>query len=328
MHGMKERLANHPHFRGHTLAEVETWARRRFGPQRRNAQREEAIDYRVNSCRWSDVTLAWIGISVPMAVEVDAYTAGYLIQMPDRGAQSFRIGGQELTATPDRAVIISPTSPGPILHRSPPGSRLVLQLGDRIVRATMRDLSLRPARGDLPTLPMTLDLRVGPGRMLRDLVMTLADEIERQDSRLVTFEHVLEYLSRAIVALLFDPSQANQRIETERLAIVVRHIADHLDQPLSLDELARVGQLSKRTLQRTFSRRYEISPIEYVRRQRLERARQLLLSGSPDMTVTRVALQTGFTHMGRFAREYRAHFGERPSVTLGRESRLAIRGPV
>ena len=35
-------------------------------------------------------------------------------------------------------------------------------------------------------------------------------------------------------------------------------------------------------------------------------------------TVTETAYRYGFTHMGRFAAEYRARFGEAPSTTLGR----------
>jgi transcriptional regulator GlxA family with amidase domain len=33
--------------------------------------------------------------------------------------------------------------------------------------------------------------------------------------------------------------------------------------------------------------------------------------------VTRVAMDCGFFHLGRFARDYRQAFGESPSVTLG-----------
>jgi transcriptional regulator GlxA family with amidase domain len=61
-----------------------------------------------------------------------------------------------------------------------------------------------------------------------------------------------------------------------------------------------------------------MSPLEFVRRRRLEQAHSMLASGSPGTTVTAAALRAGFSHMGRFARDYHAQFGEKPSETLAR----------
>jgi AraC-like DNA-binding protein len=60
--------------------------------------------------------------------------------------------------------------------------------------------------------------------------------------------------------------------------------------------------------------------MSYVRRRRLEHARDELLSLDPaaGVKVIDVALRHGFTHTGRFAAAYRARFGESPSVTLRR----------
>jgi AraC-like DNA-binding protein len=323
---MKERLAGYPHFRADSLEAIRAWSARRIGPQTRRATAAAGIDYRVNLCRWDDVTLAWVGISIPMEIEIDACMPGYLVQLPVDGAQYFVIGGTRYVADRDNAVIISPTSPSPIVHRAGPGSRFVLQLGTRIVRATLRDLGLLEPRANLPALPVTLDLTRGPGRILRTLLASLVAELERPDTRLTRHEYTLEHVSRGIVGLMFRSDAARSSRDTMRLGKVTRFVDEHLDQPLTLSDLAKAGGLSRRTLQRAFSRRFEMAPLEYVRRQRLERARELLLTGGPGTTVTNVAGRSGFAHMGRFAREYRAHFGERPSATLARASELAGTG--
>ena len=62
--------------------------------------------------------------------------------------------------------------------------------------------------------------------------------------------------------------------------------------------------------------------MRYLRRARLVRVRQALLAARGDETVTHVALAWGFTHLGRFALEYRSLFGESPSETLRRARRL------
>jgi adenylate cyclase len=56
----------------------------------------------------------------------------------------------------------------------------------------------------------------------------------------------------------------------------------------------------------------------------LTAARDDLLTGAGNISVTDVAVRAGFSHFGRFAQEYRRLFGEAPSATL-RRNRLAKR---
>ncbi|MFG1922383.1 AraC family transcriptional regulator [Cryptosporangium sp. NPDC048952] len=82
---------------------------------------------------------------------------------------------------------------------------------------------------------------------------------------------------------------------------------------------ARVG-IGERTLQLAFARQVGAPPMAYLRRVRLELARDQLLAAAPDggLTVLDVAIGCGFGHAGRFAAGYRARFGESPSATLRR----------
>jgi transcriptional regulator GlxA family with amidase domain len=54
---------------------------------------------------------------------------------------------------------------------------------------------------------------------------------------------------------------------------------------------------------------------------RLERAREHLLSAGLSDTVTSIALDCGFVHLGRFPATYRMAFGELPTETLARSRR-------
>jgi len=60
------------------------------------------------------------------------------------------------------------------------------------------------------------------------------------------------------------------------------------------------------------------TPLGFLRRMRLARARQDLLQAGPESSVTNIALGTGFSQLGRFAAEYRKAFGEPPSRTIQR----------
>ena len=63
--------------------------------------------------------------------------------------------------------------------------------------------------------------------------------------------------------------------------------------------------------------------MRYLRNARFERARTALLRAEPEESVTDIAAAWGFTHLGRFAIEYRRRFGERPSDTIRRHRRVS-----
>jgi AraC family ethanolamine operon transcriptional activator len=78
-------------------------------------------------------------------------------------------------------------------------------------------------------------------------------------------------------------------------------------------------KVNERTLQYSFKTVLELSPNAYLRCLRLNRVRSALMHPtSKAETVTRVAMQWHFLHLGRFSRDYRQVFDELPSVTLRR----------
>ena len=87
---------------------------------------------------------------------------------------------------------------------------------------------------------------------------------------------------------------------------------------MTVGDIAAAAGVSDRTLQAAFQAELEITPMAYLRGRRLDRARaELADAAMQDRTsVTEVADRWGFGHLGRFAAEYKARFGESPSQTL------------
>jgi AraC-like DNA-binding protein len=97
-------------------------------------------------------------------------------------------------------------------------------------------------------------------------------------------------------------------------------IRANADRPLSLGDLASIAGVSARTLQYSFRQHRGMSPMDFLRKVRLERAREDLRSADSATTVTLVAARWGFFHFGRFAAQYQKLTGETPSATLRRGS--------
>ena len=90
-----------------------------------------------------------------------------------------------------------------------------------------------------------------------------------------------------------------------------RHIEGHLDEPLSLDEIAEAAGLSPYHFSRLFSGRYGFTPMAYVRARRLEGAAERLRSG-PRTTLIDLALDCGFDSQEGFTRAFTRIFGVSP----------------
>lgn len=91
----------------------------------------------------------------------------------------------------------------------------------------------------------------------------------------------------------------------------VRLFASHLEEPLSIAEVASRVALSERTLERAFRAATGETPLRFYRRLRLERGRQRVLYSTD--TVTEIARSVGFGTSTDFARRYAEAFGLHPT---------------
>jgi AraC-like DNA-binding protein len=90
---------------------------------------------------------------------------------------------------------------------------------------------------------------------------------------------------------------------------------------ITVERLVSEAGISGRSLFRVFERSRGYSPMAFVKAVRLRHARNMLLSGDPDVTVAAAASACNFANPGHFARHYREAFGELPSKTLLRGQR-------
>ncbi len=103
-----------------------------------------------------------------------------------------------------------------------------------------------------------------------------------------------------------------------RLVKIVEAMHRNIEEPLSLENLASLGGISRRQLERLFRTHIKETPAGFYLKLRLDRARQFL--EQTDMRVVDVLLACGFTSAAHFSRAYRMQFGLAP-----REDRRGLR---
>ena len=99
------------------------------------------------------------------------------------------------------------------------------------------------------------------------------------------------------------------------------YMREHVDEPLTVEDLCRELKVSRRTLQYGFREVLRLNPVAYLRALRLNGVRRALRNPVRGTTVQDVAARWGFWHLSHFACDYRRMFGELPSETLHRAAR-------
>jgi len=105
--------------------------------------------------------------------------------------------------------------------------------------------------------------------------------------------------------------QATWNDYQERILRVLKHIQEHLDEALDLEELARVAFFSSFHFHRIFAAMTGETIADHVRRLRLERAAMELRSGAKQ--VIQVALDAGYEAHEAFTRAFKTAYGVSPS---------------
>ncbi len=105
--------------------------------------------------------------------------------------------------------------------------------------------------------------------------------------------------------------QATKIDYLERIQRVLRHIEDHLDEPLRLKDLASVACFSEFHFHRIFLAALGMTLQDYVIFRRLVRAAKLLID-SP-LRITDISLEAGYETMSAFTQAFKRYFSMSPS---------------
>ena len=163
----------------------------------------------------------------------------------------------------------------------------------------------RPHKGGLSRRLLRFRQQVIQGNvdddLLQEALLLLADDLLK--------DH------RAIAAHISDLPWARPatRVELFRRVHVGRdYLHGHLDHPFSLEKTARAAMLSRYHFHRAFERIIGETPLKYMQRIRLERARYRLSTGAA--SITDIAFEVGYSSVAAFSSFFRAHEGMSPSA--------------
>ena len=146
---------------------------------------------------------------------------------------------------------------------------------------------------------------------------------DRKEQRAAAQVEMVETLLAALGgARDFEPAPADEVRQSQVRVVKVAedYAMAHADERIYVTDLCRAAAVSERALEYAFREVMGQTPVAYLIRLRLHRARKALLAATQgSSTVSAVALDWGFWHFGDFSRAYKDCFGELPSDTLRRK---------
>ena len=318
-------LDNYPLIRSRSADEARELIGRALSPHRLEVRGgERGFEARHNQIRLGQVALNVL--SYGAEVEIDPGERGdfYLIQLPLQGRARLRCDGQEAWVDPEVLSVLHPRARTCMLW-SGDCSMIMLQVPSAVLRGR---LPTRENEAGAPQFSFTQSRHNPAVAAWWQAVVDMTRNLHSHGQQWL--RHPAAYAAMESFLLtgldLLRPEQAASLEAHNPASMGGRHLQRALDyieahahESLTLTDIASAACVSPRTLEAAFRRRYDQSPLAYARGLRLERVRAALRAAACEgrpASVTDIALQHGFIHMGRFAAYYKLRFGCAPSATL------------
>ena len=94
---------------------------------------------------------------------------------------------------------------------------------------------------------------------------------------------------------------------------LVNWILAHLQDPISLSDMEERSHYSRRSLQYAFKQHFGCGPMQWLRQQRLSKAKTMLEDPLCQLSLREVSQSCGYLSQANFSRDFLKRYGERPS---------------
>ncbi|MBB4569366.1 AraC family transcriptional regulator [Rhizobium leucaenae] len=268
------------------------------------------------------VTVADCAYEGTVALKREAPSDKMIIFLAKQGNAVFNYPRKPIESAPGYGAILEgEPSTGSLLFG--PRRHMALFIDKAKINGHLSHMLDKTVRGRIDIHPH-FDLTSDAGRALLHLVEQLHHGL-RESGSLRQSPLALASLSDAVTYLILENCQHRYSTELAKSAPAPapRHVKwaidfmqEHIAAPISLNDIATAANVSVRTLQQGFKQFRNTSPMTYLQEMRMAAVHHDLLVADTKRTVADVAAKWGFTHLGRFAAEYKKRFGHLPSQTL------------
>ena len=284
--------------------------------------RQTAMDARIYSAEVGSIHLVDLQYGADVAIEAHLSEAHVLVHLALDGETTMWADGEKHLLRRDEMLVSSPDHPLRV-HMTSQCRHLAVRLPVAICTEYI---------GQQLHIPINRQLRFYHGKqggrelplVWRGMLHHIGDQL-RLGPAIMGNRRVQKQYGMLLAELLLGNycNSYSEQIALHGNDISPRHVRrareiihQSLEETISISGLSAQVGVSVRSLQNGFKHFLGVTPLEYVRRHRLERLHSALLENNGEANVTELMLECGIVNFGRYAQYYRQQYGCLPSETL------------
>ncbi len=299
-----------------------------FVPHRLDVMgRNQVLDVAISQAQLEGVSLIYHRHGACVSVRPQVLKDFFLLQIPIRGEAFVTVDKKPVYCHPKQAVMISPTL-GVNMQFGEGCEQLIVRIERSDLERQMeqhlgRHLGLPITFA--PAVPLTTSSAQEVTNLLRYMAMTLTETGGISGSSIAK-KHMSSLLMSALINCLDHNYQDELASGTASprpayIAKAQEFMRTNFAEAIGPEDVAEAADVSTRALFAGFRSHLNTTPMRYLKELRLDMVHDTLTRMEPRRTsVTTIAMNYGFSHLGHFCAAYKQKFGELPRETLRKSS--------
>lgn len=294
--------------------------------------RHQVLDVCISCARIEGLALVYHRHGASVRVRPTLLRDFFLLQIPIRGEAQVRIGREEIHCSPRQALMISPNVEADM--RFGQGcEQLIVRVGKSDLERQLERQLGRHIVAPLefaPAVPLTTSNAREITSLLHFMTAALVEKNGISSSPIAR-AHMVSLLMTGLLTCLdhnYREDLVNgcgRRAAPVYVSKALEYMKQNIGQPIGPENIAAAARVSTRALFVGFRTYLNTTPMRYLRDLRLDMVRDTLLNLEPQRaSITTVAMDYGFHHLGHFCAAYKKRFGEQPRETIHSPHRRSV----
>lgn len=315
----------------HDAGDAVSWMSNICGPHDLTVHNANRMHFRHvgNILNSTTTAIGYIEYGTDVTVKVEDLSNSYSISLPISGYQELSCDSGNVQSNITSGVIISPAAPYE-LHISGNCRKTLVRISRQAMELGLEGLIGKPASKPL-IFDAKMDAKVGSSSAWWRTVRFIEKELSCPDS-LYNSPAFIRDMEQALIKGVLTSQPHNYSDEIKNaiknnlpayLIKTIDYLKEHAKDEIHMGDIEWISGVSRNKLYADFKRYIGVPPTAYLKRIRMEGVRTDIIRALGEESISTLALNWGFNHLGRFSTEYKKFFGETPSETLAK-ARLSL----
>ncbi len=309
-------------FRTKDLDQAHDFLAKKVSPHRIEVVEDiDRLDVHYRGLVNESISLMRIGYGTRVKAQPKEYRNLFFAQTIMRGANRIARGSHEVALQPNQSMMLSPESPYN-MDICDDSERLVIGINKDILQRHLETLLFEEV-----STPLVFATQVASNQasqIWQNHIANVAQIAFSMQGNMRRNQMLVSYLESTMTTALcvfehnYSERLSNDPIDGDstKMRRALDYIHENVRENPTLSDIAKESGVSGRSLQLLFRKRFNQTPLEYFRTQRLHAVKNDLELARQGTRVTDVMLDYGITSFGHFSKQYKEVFGCCPRESL------------